>query len=83
MPISALIITLDDRFEHAERGSEHVLGQLAAREYLELGAVSGRRVPAVADTPSSEAGHALVAQLQQMPGVLQVDVLSIYFDDER
>lgn len=77
MPISALVITL--RGSPPER--EHALAELAREPCIELGEVRGRRLPAVSETPTLEAGRSLVERLLSMTGVEHVDVLSIQFED--
>lgn len=82
MPISALVITL--RYTPSER-AEHaaVLAMLASDPYVELGEPHGVRVPAVCETPTLEEGRQLFERLRRTVGVVNVDVLSIDFEDEQ
>lgn len=76
MAISALVITLSGAPGPARAAVE----QLGADPRLELGDAVGSRVAAVLETPSAAADRDALEWLQGLPGVLQVEIASVYFD---
>lgn len=78
MPISGLVITLDD---------DHHMAETAVRAVEEHGRFEieprrGQRVPAVLDTPDRRTDRRCWDWLNQLPGVRRVDVVFIHFDEE-
>ncbi|MEY4550981.1 MAG: hypothetical protein RL685_7176 [Pseudomonadota bacterium] len=59
-----------------------MLAELARDPCVELGQPQGAQVPVVCETPTLEEGRQLFERLRRMEGVVNVDVLSIDFEDE-
>jgi hypothetical protein len=77
MTISALVLTLDPA------RADTALAQLASDTRLTLGKPEGCQVPVVAETSSSRDGRALVASLQEVPGVDLVHLVMVDFSEEE
>jgi hypothetical protein len=76
MPVSGLVVNLADP-ESALRVSE----QMARAEAFTLGEQIGLRLPVVLHAGDAVTADAYHAWLQQLPGVVNVDVAFIYLDD--
>jgi hypothetical protein len=73
MPISGLVITLDED----PSARTHALEVLARDPRLALGVPFGARLPAVAESPSANEAEELVRALADEPGIVFVDVVSV------
>jgi hypothetical protein len=78
LPISGLLITLAGD----PRASEGAVSALRADHRIVLGERSGPRLPVVVDTPDRETDRRLWRDLNEHPGILKVDLVCAYFDDE-
>jgi nitrate reductase NapAB chaperone NapD len=78
MPISGLVVTLSPQSgEH-----ESVVQQIRNHRHLQAGPRQDLRLPVVVDTPDREADKACWQWLNSLPGVHQVDVAFIHFEDD-
>jgi hypothetical protein len=78
MPISSLVLTLEDSAE--QRTS--VLATLAQDTRLTVGEPqAGRWLPVVTDTPTLEEGASLAESLRELPGVQFLDVVLVDFSE--
>ena len=78
MAISGLAILLSPEPDQRESA----LSALAAHPQLELGPRNGDRISAVLDTPDTHQDRLAVKQLENLSGVLRVDLVCVYFDEE-
>ena len=78
MAISGLVLTLTDD----PAGQAQAILSLAAMPELELGDLTGMRLPVVAETPHQGADRDLFERLQAMPGVLYADVAYVWFEPD-
>jgi hypothetical protein len=78
MAISGLVITLSEDAMAAEAAA----AWLEADARVTLGERFGRRLAAVAETPSVEADRALWDELNAMAGVTRVDVTYVHLDSK-
>jgi hypothetical protein len=79
MPISGLVLTLDEDADHRARAH----AALQQMPNVQLGVASGRKLPAVTDTPDAEEAEALFERLRTTAGVCFVDVLSVDFTEDQ
>ncbi len=79
IPVSGLVLTLSDTPEVAERA----LAMLRRDRRIELGERRGPRQPVVLDTVDGEEDRQLWEWLHEHEGILKVDVVFVYFDEER
>ena len=77
MPISGLVITLAD--DAARRDA--ALAALRDHAAIDLGPQTGSRVPIVVETASDDEDRQVWEWLQSLPGVMQVDVAMIHFEE--
>lgn len=78
MPISGLLITLDrDRSQRAS-----ALAALRDHPSIDVGDGEDHRVPIVVDTLSSDEDRTVWEWLHELPGVMFVDVVYVYFDED-
>jgi len=78
MPISGLVLSLSE--QHSLR--EHALEALRHEPRIEIGARDSLRVAIVCDTACGEEDKQLWNWLQQLPGIVFVDVVMVGFDDD-
>jgi len=71
MPVSGLVLTLS-REELCRR---KVLAALCEHASIAIGELAAHRLPIVVDTPNSEEDRAIWNWLQELPGVLFVDLV--------
>ncbi len=77
MPINGLMVTLS-----SDAGlADEACGSMRSREGLELGERQDRWLPLVADTASDREARDLHAWLESLPGVDQVGVILVGFDE--
>lgn len=74
MPISSLVITVQCGREEA------VLSALNTDTCLQIGAGTGVKLPVVLEASAAESEE-LLLHLEQMPGILRIDLLWTYFDE--
>lgn len=55
---------------------------MGLRRGIELGHRRGRRVPIVVDSPDRHADQQIWGWLNELPGVVFVDVVFVHFDDD-
>lgn len=77
MTVSGLVLTLENTLEAAT----FVIGRLHEDARITLGEPIANRVPIAAETTDAIGGEELVRELEAMPGVLRVDVISIDFSE--
>lgn len=77
MPISGLVLTLvqDDSQRRL------VLDALRKHPAMELGEAVDDRVPVVMDTPDSESDRRMWDWLNSLPGVIQIEIAVIHFEE--
>jgi len=78
MAISGLAILLSPEPEQRESA----LQALQDCPQLELGPSNGDRISAVLDTPDTHQDRRIFRQLEKLPGVLRIDLVCVYFDEE-
>ncbi|MEE9295190.1 MAG: hypothetical protein V3W34_09565 [Phycisphaerae bacterium] len=78
MPISGLVLTLSDTPNLAETA----LAMLRRDRRITLGERRGPCQPVVLDTPHGEEDRRLWERLHEQEGILKVDVVFVYFDEE-
>jgi nitrate reductase NapAB chaperone NapD len=76
MPISGLLITTE------APADDLLLNTLRQIPGVELGEPIGCKLPLVTEAPSLHAARQRTEQLSQLPGVTQVDVVCVDFEDE-
>jgi len=78
MAICALVITLSE-----SPGLAHgALRRIAGDERLTLGRAAGSQLAAVLETASDDSDREALEWLQELPGVAQVEIASVFWDDE-
>lgn len=78
MPVSALVVTLDD--DPVEQAA--TISRLSALAHFTVGAKTGRvHVPVVCESETLTDGENHVRDLMRMPGVVFVDVVMVDFSD--
>jgi nitrate reductase NapAB chaperone NapD len=77
MPISGLVITLADD----DARCDAALVALRQHGAITLGPQTGPRLPVVVETDSDDEDRQVWEWLQSLPGVLQVDVAMIHFEE--
>ncbi|MHC5024269.1 MAG: PX domain-containing protein [Planctomycetota bacterium] len=77
MSISGLAITLTPEADLAETA----VAALRERPGIELGPRAGDRLAITAETASARADRELWHWITALPGVVQADVVSVWFDD--
>jgi hypothetical protein len=77
MPVNGLLLTLSPDPALADT----VRLQIAQRAEVSLGNAQDRWQPLAADTPDVSASHDLHEWLEALPGVEQVDVIYVGFDE--
>jgi nitrate reductase NapAB chaperone NapD len=78
MPVSALVVTLDD--DPVEQAV--TISSLSALPHLTVGAKTGRvHVPVVCESETLTEGEHHVRELMRTPGVVFVDVVMVDFSD--
>jgi len=78
MPVSALVVTLDD--DPVEQAA--TISRLSEFEHLTVGALTGRvHVPVVCESETLTDGENYVRALMRVPGVVFVDVVMVDFSD--
>ena len=76
MPISALVM----QFE-TQRALSSVESRLASDQRITLGAPNGSYLPVVTETQTLRESRDLAEDLEQLPGVLRVDLVFANFED--
>ncbi len=71
MPVSGLVLTLS-REDSCRR---EALSALCEHALIAIGELAAHRLPIVVDTPNSEEDRAIWEWLQELPGVLFVDLV--------
>lgn len=77
MPVNGLLLTLT---HHAELAAA-ARTQIARHPAVSLGDASGRWQPLAIETPDVKASHDFHEWLEAIPGVEQVDVIYVGFDE--
>lgn len=77
MPVNGLLLTLSENPEMADAA----LAEISAKREATLGATLERWQPLVADTADVKAAHDFHEWLEALPGVEQVDVIYVGFDE--
>lgn len=77
MPISGLLLTL-----RSQEMLDELIPQLTRMPGIEIGEINGIHLPIVTDTRSTKHAHDLHEQLQALPQVFHVDVISVAFDED-
>lgn len=77
VPISGLVITLDGSPEDDDQTIAH----LKAESAIEIGVRSGHKCAIVIDSPSKDADQKLFTWVRDLPGVADVQVAFVGFDD--
>ena len=77
MPVAGLSLTLNQD----EALASAAVGQLFARDEIQLGEMEGRYIAAVVDTPGSGESRDLHRWIENLPGVDFIDVVYVGFDD--
>ena len=77
MPVNGLLLTLSNNTGLADAARS----QIARRPDVSLGDASGRWQPLAVDTPDVKAAHDFHEWLEALPGVEQVDVIYVGFDE--
>lgn len=77
MPISGLVITLDAATEDHDR----TIAELEAEPAIEIGTRSGHKCAIVIDSPSKADDQKLFTWVRDLPGVADVQVAFVGFDD--
>ncbi len=77
MPISGLVVTLcsDDSRCH------ETLAALQSHEGIQLGPRQDDRLAIVLETPDSQSDRQVWEWLQSLPGVVQIEIAVIHFDE--
>jgi hypothetical protein len=78
MPISGLVLTLTP--DDVLRG--RTLDVLRSHPSVDLGEPRDDRLPIVVDSPDSDSDRRMWEWLQALPGVIQVEIAVIHFEDE-
>jgi nitrate reductase NapAB chaperone NapD len=76
MPISALVVQLE-----TQRAVSSVEAQLSNDERITLGRPQGTRLPVVTETQTLRESRDLALDLEQLPGVLSVELVFANFED--
>jgi len=79
MPISGLVLTL---VQDASLRNK-TLESLRQHSAMELGTAVENRLPIVVETPDSEADRHVWEWLHSLPGVSQVEIAVIHFENEH
>ncbi|MHC4303426.1 MAG: chaperone NapD [Planctomycetota bacterium] len=77
MPISGLLITLDDD----PNASETAISTLKADPRIDVGEQRGPYLPVVADTAGKQENQRLWDELHELPGVMNVNLVFAHVDD--
>jgi hypothetical protein len=77
MAVSGLVVTLSD-----DAAAAAALSKLLSDPRITVGDRFGRRLAAVAETPSVHADHLLFDELRSTRGIVHVDVAFVHFDAE-
>ncbi len=75
MSVSGLVVTLAD-----ESAADQLLSALSSDARLTIGERCARRVAVVAETPDAPSDVALIEQLRHTPGIVNVDVAYVHWD---
>ncbi|MCS7470321.1 hypothetical protein NZK35_27040 [Stieleria sp. ICT_E10.1] len=78
MPISGLVITFDQTFDHPDE----TLSRLRAEPAIEVGACDRRQCAIVVDTASQADDKKIYQWVQDLPGVAGIQVAFVGFDDD-
>ncbi len=78
MAVSGLAILLSPERERREGA----ISALESHPQVELGPSNGDRIAAVLDTPDTHQDRRVVKQLEALDGVLRVDLVCVYFDED-
>jgi len=79
MPVSGLVLTLKSDPEIVRA----TLDWLGGLEAVALGEISGSKLPITLDTASQQEDKAYWHDLQDCPGILNVDVACVFFEDDN
>jgi hypothetical protein len=79
MPISGLVITVRE----TSGATGDVMRRLASEPRLACGEPQGNRLPAVLETAQAGESRAVHEWLLLVPGVVNVDVVFVGFEEER
>lgn len=77
MPVNGLLLTLSANPKMADAA----LAEISSKREATLGAARDRWQPLVADTAGVKAAHDFHEWLEALPGVEQVDVIYVGFDE--
>ena len=77
MPVNGLLLTLSANSEMADAA----LAEISSKPGASLGTAQDRWQPLAVDTADVRAAHDFHEWLEALPGVEQVDVISVGFDD--
>jgi hypothetical protein len=77
MPVNGLLLTLSPDLELADSARTRI----SSRAEVSLGAAHDRWQPLAVDTPDVKAAHDFHEWLEALPGVEQVDVIYVGFDE--
>jgi len=77
MPVNGLLLTLSNNAELADTARSTI----ARRQEVSLGEASGHWQPLAVDTPDVGASNDFHEWLEALPGVEQVDVIYVGFDE--
>ncbi len=77
MPVNGLLLTLSPDPEIADAA----LARISTRPEVSLGDAQDRWQPIAVDTPDVRAAHDFHEWLEALPGVEQVDVIYVGFDE--
>ncbi|MCU0748745.1 MAG: hypothetical protein MUF13_04275 [Akkermansiaceae bacterium] len=77
MPVNGLLLTLSANSELADAA----LAEIASQAEASVGVVQDRCLPIAVDAPNVRAAHDFHEWLEALPGVEQVDVIFVGFDD--
>ncbi|MCW5755574.1 MAG: hypothetical protein KIT24_12775 [Phycisphaeraceae bacterium] len=78
MPVSGLILSLSDHQHMREQALQAIHGH----GLITAGALQGRRLPIVVDTPTSEQDREVWEWLSELPGVVFVDLVCTDSSDD-
>lgn len=79
MPVNGLLVKLSPN----RMLSDEALAAIASRPEAELGVLEDLWQPLAADTPDVRAAYNFHEWLEALPGVEQVDVIYVGFDEPR
>lgn len=79
VPISGLVLT----FDHAFDQQDDTINLLNAEPTVEVGAHNQQKCAIVIDSPSKAHDQKLFAWVQNLPGVADVQITFVGFDDEQ